>query len=80
VKRTQAILALCAVAGAFGAVVDARMEPLSAEPRHRSSGPPSRSREEARRRRQRARAGLPVVEPAPVDPSACVGAEKGSER
>ena len=39
-------------------------------------GPHQVASEMERRRRQRARAGLPVVEPAPVDHAACVGTDE----
>lgn len=34
------------------------------------------AREMERRRKQRDRAGLPVVEPAPVDPTSCIGIDE----
>jgi hypothetical protein len=44
--------------------------------RARRVGPHQGTREMARRRKQRARAGLPVVEPAPIDVAACIGTDE----
>jgi hypothetical protein len=44
----------------------------------RYDAPHQGAREMERRRKQRTRAGLPVVEPAPVDPAACIGVDEES--
>ncbi|MGK3995009.1 hypothetical protein [Sorangium sp. So ce1024] len=69
---------MAAVAASAG--VELLPEGCIPEPR-RPDGPPNRTREEARRRRQLAARGLPVAEPVVVDPSARVGThEEGGKR
>jgi hypothetical protein len=76
-RLVQSLALLGAVAAVVGPALK-RIEYLPAdEPSRRPSGPPNRSREEARRRRQMAARGLRVVEPAPVDLAACVCTEEG---